>query len=110
MRFGRNRGTSRTLPQKCKLAITRQKNKLHDMRAALKTTTKPRGKEWSEFTTWWNQLSDKEKEEVVCDLMTAFRGGVGMWALEDVNEFTKWDNRISVSDQFPVYRNPPRDS
>jgi hypothetical protein len=39
----------------------------------------------------------------------SFLGGVGMWALEDVNEITKWDSRISVIDQFPMYRNIPRD-
>ena len=87
-----------------------QKDKLNDMIATLKTPTKPKGKEWSDLEAWWNQLSDKEKEEAVRDLMTAFRGGVSMWALEDTNEFTKWDNRIAVLDQFPLYRNIPRDS
>ncbi len=87
-----------------------QKDKLNDMIATLKTPTKPKGKEWSDLEAWWNQLSDKEKEEAVRDLMTAFRGGVGMWALEDVNEFTEWDSRIAVLDQFPLYRNIPRDS
>ncbi|MGB8310995.1 MAG: class I SAM-dependent methyltransferase, partial [Halobacteriota archaeon] len=87
-----------------------QKDKLNDMIATLKTPTKPKGKEWSDLEAWWNLLSDTEKEEAVRDLMTAFRGGVSMWALEDTNEFTKWDNRIAVLDQFPLYRNIPRDS
>ncbi|HXY87610.1 MAG TPA: class I SAM-dependent methyltransferase [Candidatus Acidoferrales bacterium] len=87
-----------------------QKDKLNDMIAELKTPTKPNGKEWSDLEAWWDQLGEKEGEEVVRDLMTAFRGGTGMWALEDVNEFTRWDNRIAVLDQFPLYRNIPRDS
>ena len=86
-----------------------QKDKLNDMITTLKTPTKPKGKEWTDLITWWNQLSDNEKEEIVRDLMTAFRGGVGMWAIEDINEFTKWDDRITVIDQFPLYRNIPRD-
>ena len=86
-----------------------QKDKVADMIATLKTPTKPKGKEWSDLVVWWNQLSDTEKEEAVRDLMTAFRGGVGMWALEDANEFTKWDSRITVLDQFPLFKNIPRD-
>jgi O-methyltransferase involved in polyketide biosynthesis len=31
------------------------------------------------------------------------------WALEDANEIMKWDSRITVIDQFPLYRNIPRD-
>ena len=87
-----------------------QKDKVTDMIAVLKIPTKPKGKEWSDLEAWWNQLSDTEKEEAVRDLMTAFRGGAGMWTVEDANEFTKWDNRITVIDQFPLYRNIPRDS
>ena len=87
-----------------------QKDKVNDMIAELKTPTKPNGKGWSDLEAWWNQLSDTEKEEAVRDLMTAFRGGVGMWTVGDANEFTKWDNRITVLDQFPLYRNIPRDS
>jgi O-methyltransferase involved in polyketide biosynthesis len=87
-----------------------KKDELNDMIATLKTPTKPRGKEWFDFEVWWNRLSDTEKEGAVRDLMTAFRGGVGPWALEDVDEFTKWDKRIAVLDQFPLYRNIPRDS
>jgi len=87
-----------------------QKDKVTDMIATLKTPTKPNGKEWSDLEAWWNHLSDTEKEEAVRDLMTAFRGGVGMWTLEDVNEFTEWDSRITVIDQLPLYRNIPRDS
>ncbi|MGB8311944.1 MAG: class I SAM-dependent methyltransferase [Halobacteriota archaeon] len=87
-----------------------QKDKLNDMIATLKIATKPKGKEWSDLEAWWNQLSDTEKEEAVRDLMTAFRGGVGMWAVGDANEFTKWDNRITVIDQFPMFKNIPRDS
>ena len=87
-----------------------QKDKLNDMIAMLKIPTKPKGKEWSDLEVWWNQLSAKEKEEAMRGFMTSFRGGVGMWALKDANEFTKWDNRITVIDQFPMFKNIPRDS
>jgi O-methyltransferase involved in polyketide biosynthesis len=87
-----------------------QKDKITDMIATLKTSTKPKGKEWSDLEAWWNQLSDTEKEEAVHDLMTAFRGGVGMWTVGDANEFTKWDKRITVIDQSPMFKNIPRDS
>jgi len=87
-----------------------QKDKVTDMIATLKTPTKPKGKEWSDLEAWWNQLSDTEKEEAVRDLMTSFRGGVGMWTIGDANEFTKWDSRITVLDQFPMFKNIPRDS
>jgi len=83
------------------------KSKVNDIITALKTPTKPKGKEWSDIEAWWNQLSDKEG--IVRDLMTALRGGADMWALEDVNEFKKWDNRITVIDQFPLYQDIPRD-
>jgi O-methyltransferase involved in polyketide biosynthesis len=37
------------------------------------------------------------------------KGATVRWALEDVNEFTKWDRRITVIDQLPLFRNIPRD-
>ena len=33
-----------------------------------------------------------------------------MWAVGDANEFTKWDSRITVLDQLPLFKNIPRDS
>ena len=87
-----------------------QKDKVTDMIAMLEIPTKPKGNEWSDLEEWWNQLSDKEKEDVMRGLMTSFRGGVGMWSIGDASEITKWDNRITVIDQFPMYRNIPRDS
>ncbi len=87
-----------------------QKDKVTDMIATLKIPTKPKGKEWSDLEAWWNQLSDKETREALRGLMTAFHGGVDTWALEDASEFTKWNNRITVIDQFPMFENIPRDS
>ncbi|MGB8312813.1 MAG: class I SAM-dependent methyltransferase [Halobacteriota archaeon] len=86
-----------------------QKDKLNDMIAALKIPTKPNGKEGADIEAWWDQLSDKEQEWVVRDFMTSYREG-WRWTLEDANEITKWDSRITVIDQFPMYRNIPRDS
>ena len=86
-----------------------QKDKLKDVIAALETPTKPKGEGWADIELWWDQLSDKEQEWVVRDFMTAFREG-RRWTLEDANEITKWDSRITVIDQFPIFRNIPRDS
>ena len=86
-----------------------KKDKLNDVIAAFKTPTKPKGKEWSDLKSWWDQLSDKEQEWVVRDFMIAFREG-RRWTLGDANEITKWDSRITVVDQFPMFKNIPRDS
>jgi len=78
--------------------------------ATITTSVKPSGTEWADFEAWWNQLSDKEAEIMWRDFMAAY-GGVSGWAkLDDVNEFAKWDNRITVLDRFPFYRNIPRES
>ena len=93
-----------------------QKDTVSDMIAALETPTKPKGKEWSDIDTWWNQLSDTEKEEALRDLMTVFQsmypfhGRAGTWVPNDINEILRWDSRISVIDQFPMFKNIPRDS
>jgi hypothetical protein len=87
-----------------------QKDKVNDMIATLKTPTKPHDTEWSDIEAWWDQLSDKEKEEAVRNFRVFPFAGSDRWALEDANEFTKWDNRITVLDQFPMFKNIPRDS
>jgi O-methyltransferase involved in polyketide biosynthesis len=87
-----------------------QKDRVNDMIAELKTPTKPNSKEWSDLEAWWDQLSEKETDKALRDLMESSRRGFIKWGLEDVNEFTKWDYRITVLDQFPLYRNIPRDS
>ena len=87
-----------------------QKDTVSDMIAALKTPIKPKGKEWADIEAWWNWLNDKERQGAVRDLMESTHKGFIKWVLEDVNEFTKWDNRIAVLDQFPLYRDIPRDS
>ena len=87
-----------------------RKDKLSTMISALEIPSKPNGREWADLEAWWNQLCNREKEGVVRDLMTALHGGSGMWRLEDANEITKWDNRITVLDQFPMFKNIPRDS
>jgi len=40
----------------------------------------------------------------VAGLSAAFK-----WALRDANKITKWDKRIKVLDQFPLFKNIPRD-
>ena len=87
-----------------------QKDAVYDMITALKLPTKPKGKEWADIDAWWNQLSDTETEKAVRGFMTSSSRDFIKWALEDANEITKWDNRITVLDQFPLYRNIPRGS
>jgi len=46
----------------------------------------------------------------VRDLMESTHRGFIKWTLEDANEIAKWDSRIAVIDQLPLYRDIPRDS
>jgi len=87
-----------------------QKVKLIDLIALLKTPTKPKGNEWADLELWWDQLSAKEKEGALHGLIASSRSSAGGWTLEDANEITKWDSRITVIDQFPLFKNIPRDS
>ena len=80
---------------------------------ALKTPTKPKGNGWADLKAWWGQLNDKEKEEAWYDFRASSDRNFeqtlwGRWTLEDANDITKWDNRITVVDQFPLYRNISR--
>ena len=84
-----------------------QKDELNDMIATLKLPTKPKGTEWGDIKTWWIRLSNKEQEEA---LTTFLRMGHGFWAPKDANEITKFDSRITLIDQFPTYKDIPRDS
>ena len=36
-------------------------------------------------------------------------GARAKWAIKDANKMTKWDKRIEVIDQFPFFKNIPRD-
>jgi O-methyltransferase involved in polyketide biosynthesis len=84
-----------------------QKAKLMTM---LKTQTKPRSTEWVDLESWWKQLNASEKEEVRHNFRTAFANwDLRKWALEDANEITHWDEHIKVIDQFPLFKNIPRD-
>jgi len=85
-----------------------QKDKLYHMIATLQTPTKPKGKAWSDLEVWWDQLSDTEKTEALHDLMRTFRGKAGTWVPKDINEIAKWDSRITVIDQFPMFKNISR--
>ncbi len=87
-----------------------EKDKVSDIVATLKIPTKLKGKEWSDLEAWWDQISDTEKAEALNDLMTAFGGKVGTWSVKDANEITKLNSHITVIDQFPLFKNVPRDS
>jgi len=87
-----------------------QRDEMYDMITALKIPTKPNGKERADIDTWWNQISDKEKAETMVGFIGSSRRGFMKWTLEDASEITKWDSRITVIDQFPTFKNIPRDS
>jgi O-methyltransferase involved in polyketide biosynthesis len=93
-----------------KKASQDQKEKLNDMIATLELPTKPKSKAWPDLEAWWNQLSEKEMLEVMRGFRTSFRSDVDAWEVEDAREITKWDGRVTVIDQFPIFRNIPRDS
>lgn len=78
------------------------------MLRALTTPTKPHGAGWHDVEAWWKQLSVKEKEMALHDFRTSVVRV--KWGLEDASDLTKWDNRITVVDQFPMFTNIPRDS
>ena len=86
-----------------------QKDNLISM---LKTSAGPRGIEWTDVEEWWDQHNAKEMREEMRRNFGAFsRWGVGLgkWALKDVNEITRWDARITVIDQSPLFKDIPRD-
>ncbi len=87
-----------------------QKDKLINLIATLRALTKPKGKKWADLELWWDQLSSKERDQALHDFIASSRSSAGGWTLEDANEITKWDSRITVIDQFPIFRNIPRDS
>jgi hypothetical protein len=101
-----------TLKCRWEAASQDQKNALTSM---LKISARPHSTEWVDIKAWWNHLSDEEKEGAVRDFMSGLmkspRWGVGLgkWALKDANEITRWDNRITVIDQSPLFKDIPRD-
>ena len=54
----------------------------------------------------WLEKAPQEQKDTVNDTITTLI----KWTLEDANEITKWDDRITVIDQFPLFRNISRDS
>lgn len=76
----------------------------------LTTSTKPQNAEWNYFKMWWNQLSAQEKGKAMSDFYAGFFPDLNCRCpLEDANEMTAWGNRITVVDQFPLFRDIPRD-
>jgi O-methyltransferase involved in polyketide biosynthesis len=78
------------------------------MLCALTTPSKPHDTEWENMEAWWDQLNSTEKGEAFRDFEIFF-GTACRWAMEDAREMTKWDKRIKVVDQLPLFRNIPRD-
>jgi len=80
------------------------------MLGALTTPTKPQSTEWEDFEVWWNQLNAQEKGKAMSDFLAGHSKDLKCECpLEDANEMTMWDNRITVVDQFPLFRDIPRD-
>lgn len=82
------------------------KNLKEKMLEALTTPTKPHSTDWDDFEAWWNQLSSQEKIKTMHDL-SIFLGIACRWAMDDANEMTIWDSRITIVDQFPLFTKIP---
>jgi O-methyltransferase involved in polyketide biosynthesis len=87
-----------------------QKRQLSDMIATLGLPTKPKGETWSDLEAWWNKLSEAERDEVLRALRRAAHIGSDPWALQDACEIEKWDRRITVMEQLPMFKDIPRES
>ncbi|MGB8312816.1 MAG: class I SAM-dependent methyltransferase [Halobacteriota archaeon] len=85
-----------------------QKDKLMSM---LKIPARTHSTEWTDVETLWNQHSAKGMREEMRGFMKSSHWGMGLgkWALKDVNEITRWDDRITVMDQSPLFKDIPRD-
>jgi hypothetical protein len=99
-----------TIGEWWKKASQDQRRQLTDSIAALDLPTKPKGETWSDFEAWWNRLSDEELVEMMRGFLKSFRSGADAWALEDAREIEKWDRRITVIEQLPLFKDIPRDS
>lgn len=80
------------------------------MIATLDLPKKPKGATWPDLEAWWHQLSDEELAEMMRGFGRSFRGDADAWALEDAREIEKWDPRITVIEQVPMFKDIPRDS
>jgi hypothetical protein len=99
-----------TIREWWKKAPQDQKQKLTDTIAALDLPTKPEGEMWSDFEAWLNQLSGKELMDIMRGSMKSFRSSADAWTLEDAREIEKWDRRITVIEQLPLFKDIPRES
>jgi len=99
---------------KCRWGTASQDQK-DTLTSLFKIPTSPHRTEWADIEAWWNHLSDKEKEGAMRDFMSGLmkspRWGVKLskWALKDASEITRWDDRITLIDQFPLFKDIPRD-
>jgi O-methyltransferase involved in polyketide biosynthesis len=114
--FGRRRDMSSdavkatmldTIREWWKKASQDQKQKLNGTITALDLPTKPKGKTWPDLETWWNQLSLKEAVMVIRGFSGSFHSA---WVLEDAHEIERWDWRITVIEQLPMFKDIPRNS
>jgi O-methyltransferase involved in polyketide biosynthesis len=99
-----------TIREWWKKALQDQRQKLNDTIATLDLPTKPQGETWSDLEAWLNQLSGKETMEMTRGFMRSFRSGTDALALADAREIEKWDPRITVIEQVPMFKGVPRDS
>jgi O-methyltransferase involved in polyketide biosynthesis len=99
---------------KCRWEAASQDQK-DTLTSLFKIPTSLHGTVWADIKAWWDLLSDKEKggamRDFISGLMRSPRWGTRLskWALKDANEITRWDNRITVIDQFPLFKDIPRD-
>ena len=71
--------------------------------------------EEAQMKQFFSSLADNLPDgEIVFDVPSRKIRSTGLiapfkWALRDANKITKWDRRITVIDQFPLFKNIPRD-
>jgi O-methyltransferase involved in polyketide biosynthesis len=99
-----------TIKQWWEKAPQDQKQKLNDTIATFDLSKKPKGEARADFEAWWNQLSDKEIAKVMRGFRESSRCGAGRWDLKDAREIEKWDRRITVIEQAPLFKDFPRES
>lgn len=74
----------------------------------LTTPTRPQGTEWEDFEIWWSGIEAEEKGKAMSDIV-AGSDITCRSPFEDAGEIAAWDKRIAVVDQFPLFRDIPRD-
>ena len=78
---------------------------------ALRLPKTPHSVAWAALEARWDQLSAGKTDEALVELWHDYRAlsnwGKGKWGLADAEDITKWNSRITVVDQFSVFKDFP---